>query len=122
VAGTLELSLRPEGSSLDVALYVRRGACSDETSEPEGGCRNEGGRGDEETLRLPVEAGTAYFVFADAPGPGEVTLFVRLVEGGGCAGEGVECATGFGGGCEAGRLTCFENKYLVCRPVDERCD
>lgn len=124
-SGTLELTLRPENSSLDVVLYVRRGACGDEGSEPEGGCRNEGGNGDEEKLSLPVEAGASYFIFADAQGPGEVTLFVNLREGpggAGCEGEGLDCETGFGGDCEAGRLTCFENKYLVCRPVDGGCD
>jgi cysteine-rich repeat protein len=124
-SGTLELTLRPEASSLDVVLYVRRGACSDEGSELDGGCRNEAGGGGEERLNLPVEEGTAYYVFADALGPGEVTLFARLGEGpsgGGCEGEGLDCATGFGGDCEAGRLTCFENKYLVCRPLDGSCD
>ena len=121
-SGTLSLTLTPEDSSLDVVLYVRGGACGDAGSEVEGGCVNDARAGREERLSVPVEAGVAYFVFAEArQGEGDLRLAVRLDDRAACAGEGEACETGLGGDCASGRLTCFENRYLVCRPDDESC-
>ncbi|HEU4533076.1 MAG TPA: hypothetical protein VFS00_03125, partial [Polyangiaceae bacterium] len=120
-AGTLALSVTTEVSSLDATLYVRAEACGDASSEAPGACRNDGGTGDPEGLDLPVEAGKTYFVFVDARGEGEVTLGVRLDEGGGCEGEGEACDTTLEGDCAAGTLTCVDNRYLVCRANEEGC-
>jgi cysteine-rich repeat protein len=77
-SGTLALTLAPDDGA-DVVLYVRAGACDDEAAEPAGGCGDGAGDGAEEALRVPVEQGTAYFVFADLRrGGGSVTLSVRL--------------------------------------------
>ncbi|MCU0682782.1 MAG: hypothetical protein MUF34_11125 [Polyangiaceae bacterium] len=121
-AGTLALTVATEERSLDATLYVREDACGAETSEPANACKNDGGEGEGEELSLRVEEGKTYFVFVDARGGGEVTLAARLDEAvAGCAGEGEACDTGLDGDCGEGKLTCFENRYLVCRADRPGC-
>ncbi|HEU4411111.1 MAG TPA: DUF4215 domain-containing protein [Polyangiaceae bacterium] len=119
ITGRLELSLRPDDPALDVVLYVRRGACTDPASEPAGGCQNAAAAGGEEALSLPVEAGTSYFVFADAQGAlagaAPFTLTARVNPTEPCQGEGTACLTGLPGACADGTLRCVEGQFLVCR-------
>jgi cysteine-rich repeat protein len=114
--GTLEVTMTPEDGALDAVLYVRRGTCADEGAEPAGGCQDDLDDGVAEALSLEVEAGTTYFVFADAQGDGgEFTLRARLGPlPGGCGDEGQGCATGLGDECASGTLRCQEDGTLAC--------
>jgi hypothetical protein len=119
ITGRLELTLSPEDPSLDMVLYVRRGTCADEASELAGGCQNATAAGGEEKLTLSVEAGTSYFVFADAQavstGAASFVLTARVNPTEACDGEGTDCQTGLPGVCANGKLRCVEGQFLTCQ-------